>query len=90
MLKMESKNRLARIAINDVCFGGARAMAIAGRMQDTEGESIVYDIYSGYTQIGQQNPYAIVECAWCGVQYLLAESEYGRCCSGPCAIDYNN
>lgn len=86
MLKTTSKAKLWNIATNNIFFGGASAMVIAGRMKDPEGSDIVSRVYS--VSAIQENPFLPEECMYCGREYIPDDSEYGNTCSLECAEAY--
>ena len=88
MLKTESKEKLFRIATNNIYFGGASALVIAKRMKDSEGLEIVGDVYSRSSV--QENPYTAKECEWCGCEYIPAETDHEGFCGQDCAESYYN
>ena len=87
MLKTESKAKLFRMATNNIYFGGASAMVLAERMQDTEGMDIVSRVYS--VSAVQDNPFEPTECHWCGCDYIPEDSEFDGFCSEDCAQSYH-
>ena len=87
MLKTASKEKLWRIATNNIYFGGASAMVLANRMKDTEAMYIVSRVYS--VSAVQDNPFTPKECQFCGCSFIPSDAEIENCCSDECWNDYN-
>ena len=90
MLKTASKEKLWRIATNNIYFGGASAMVLANRMKDTEAMDIVSRVYS--VSAVQDNPFTPKACEWCGCDFIPDNAPYDcsrfAFCSDGCAESY--